>query len=445
MRKCAFILLSLCMLCQFSFAQTDVDFMEQVKRNARVNSHIEKSFSGKVVRHLYKGMSQALVGMIFQSDAGDYYHVSIKRPEGTKVYPHLSLNQKVEVTLTGDEKLLEEIMYYTSELITIQNKLDIRLKGLAHLKSIKSPEGSYTLGEWSYFSDKPLEEIFQEDIAIVKKRKIGGTHWAYILENEDTILVPYQYDHLLKNRKTATYITMRSMSANGTHFKSPNIYEVLAGVPFSHDRVQRSGREMLIAKAAIILEQGGFEYLTDLTDSRGMFNAVQVKKGDDTLKLYFNPKNGRSIKDKLQLRPSFNAYYKSVDKDKFMLYALEDNGSTAFLNNSTNPFGTKNNYAENEIEYEGTITKVEFGRPDNGTDLQNFVVNDSIFVSVNQIVALNIQKMVELGKEIRIKGFLRKDIPGEINMNGYSIMAATAITLESKTYKQLFHNIKKTL
>ena len=249
--------------------------MEQVKRNARVNSHIEKSFSGKVVRHLYKGMSQALVGMIFQSDAGDYYHVSIKRPEGTKVYPHLSLNQKVEVTLTGDEKLLEEIMYYTSELITIQNKLDIRLKGLAHLKSIKSPEGSYTLGEWSYFSDKPLEEVFQEDIAIVKKRKIGGTHWAYILENEDTILVPYQYDHLLKNRKTATYITMRSMSANGTHFKSPNIYEVLAGVPFSHDRAQRSGREMLIAKAAIILEQGGFEYLTDLLGYEMDFEKVQ--------------------------------------------------------------------------------------------------------------------------------------------------------------------------
>ena len=53
--------------------------------------------------------------------------------------------------------------------------------------------------------------------------------------------------------------------------------------------------------------------------------------------------------------------------------------------------------------------------------------------------------MVELGKDISVKGYLRREIPGEINMNGYSILAANAITLESKTYKQIIQNIKKKL
>ena len=445
MKKVSFFLVSFVLLSQAVFGQTDVDFMEQVKRNARVNSHIEKNMSGKVVSHLYKGLNQALVGVIFKSDAGDHYHVSIKRPEGVKVFPFLEVNKKVQVTLTGDEKLLDEIMYYTSEFITIQNKLDIRLKGIAHLKPIQTNKGSYTLGKWSYFSDKPIQETFLEDVAIVKKKKVKGTHWAYIMENDDTIMVPYRYDELLKGRKKATYIKMRSMSSNGIYFKSPNTYEVLAGVPFRHDRAQRSSREILVAKPAIIMEKGHFEYLNDLSDSRGMFNAIQVKKGDDTLKLYFNPKNGERIRRKLQLTPVFDGYFKTVDKDKRIMYAMIDTEGTTFFNNSTSPLIAKSNYLDNQVEYKGKITKVEFGRPDNGTDLKNFVINDSIYVSVNQIVALNIQKMVELGKDISVKGYLRREIPGEINMNGYSILAANAITLESKTYKQIIQNIKKKL
>ena len=109
MKKVSFFLVSFVLLSQAVFGQTDVDFMEQVKRNARVNSHIEKNMSGKVVSHLYKGLNQALVGVIFKSDAGDHYHVSIKRPEGVKVFPFLEVNKKVQVTLTGDEKLLDEI------------------------------------------------------------------------------------------------------------------------------------------------------------------------------------------------------------------------------------------------------------------------------------------------------------------------------------------------
>lgn len=446
MRKSFFLVLSFLVLCQLSFGQiTDVDYMEQVKRNARVNSHIEKQLGGKIIQRLYKGVGLGLYGFIFRSDLGDYYHVSLQRRDGTEIFPHLTLNQRVEVMLTGDAKLLEEILYYTSELITLQNKLDIRLKGLAHLKSIRSDNGTYIRQKSSGYFDAEPQETFQEDVRIVRKKKHPGNRWAYIMENEDTLLVPYDYDDLMKDRTSATYFKLLSTMASGVYYKSPKVYQLIGGVPFRHERSFRNPRELMVGRAAVVLDKKNFTFLEKETDDRGMFNGIKAKSGDDTLRLLFNPQNGELVQRLLNQSSPFEACYKQIDEDKYMLYSLKDSGKMNFLNNSTQPFSIKNNYSVEETEYHGEITKVEFGKPISQSLLTSFVINDSIFVQVNQVVALNIQKMVNEGKKIGVKGWLRKEVPGEVNLNGYSILAATAITIGSKTFKQLHHDIKKTL
>jgi hypothetical protein len=415
---------------------------EQTKRTIRVNNHIEKKMQGQIVKHLFKGSSKHLYGFVFRSEAGEYYHVSIKAWEGAKLMPYLKTEETLELAVTGDPVLLKQVLHLTNEFLTIENKLDIRLKGLAHFESISSSAGSYhRQRNTSRFSLPNETALFHENVAIVAKKKVPENTWAYILENDDTILVKYEHDDEMKGKKKVSYFTSSSPISKGGYLKAPNTYNFISQSPHAPDQKLLNPYWVMAGRSAIILDQGSFEVLDSQPDHRGLFHGLKTNKGT----LFFNAKHGEEVTEAMNGRKSFEAYYKNIGDDSLMLYVIKTGREAQFFDNNRELFSTKNNYQQEEVSFTGEITQAHFRDTPLKAKLQSFVVSDSIFVAINEIVALNIQKMVKAGKKVVISGRMRKEIPGEVNQKGYAIMAMSAITINGKTFRQQIADINRTL
>ncbi len=409
---------------------------EQMKRTIRKNDHIEKMMNGQIVKNLFKGRNKGLYGFIFKSDQGEYYHVSIRGWEGKEIMPYLTINEPLELTVTGDPKLLEEVMHLTQEYLTIENKLDIRLKGLAHFESIKSSGGQFVKNKSASRFDMTREpDKFHENIAIVSKKKVPGNAWAYALENEDTIIVNAEDDKELKGKKRLTYFTSASPLSRGNYLKAPNTYNFLSKAP--HAPGTGYGPWMMAGRSAHLLEKETIKAMGSHLDKRGLLNGFKLAKGT----LYFNAKNGASILNSTRGRDSFEAYVKKTGENTMILYAIKDGEKTAFYDNNDIPFSTLNHYKSEQVSFTGDVTEIHLMEGPQSAKLKSFIVDNSIYVSVNQVVALNIQKMIKKGKKVSITGYVRKSIPEEVNEQGHTIMALSQIVVNGKTFNQIISDL----
>jgi len=460
MRKLSFSLLSFLMLCQLSFGQTDVDFMEQVKRDARKNNHIEKHMQGEVVNYLYKGVSQALTGFVFRSNEDQYYHVRIRQHDGSRLMPFITRNESIELTVTGDPVLLKEILYYKDEYLRIQNTLDIKLTGIAHFKKVVSSAGEYTYDKTrTLFSTPGKRGEFVENVAIVKRKRAPDNQVFYALENGDTILVPIKKDKSIKGRESISYFRSNSVFGKGSYFKSPNTY-TLASMLFDHPIGRREIGSIIISHAVVILEKAEFVPLSRISNMRGLLSGYEVEVNGNKESMFFNVKNGEKIMATVKENEAFSGYYKNIGEDSIVLYVTGEGENAEFLDNRDQPFLANGNYEEEEVTLKGKVTSARFADTKllnykgatgyfantiNAAKLKYLIVNDSIFVGVKEIVALNIQDKIKEGMDITIKGWMRKKVSGEVNLKGFTIMAVNAFTIGGKTFAQKNYNIKRTL
>lgn len=411
---------------------------EQMKRTLRKNNHIQKTMSGQIVKNLFKGRSKGLYGFVFKSDESQYYHVSVRGWEGKDIMPYLKVNQPMELTVTGDPKLLEEVMHLKNEYLRLENTLGIRLTGLAHFESIKSTTGQYARNmSASRFEMTREPDKFHKEIAIVSKKKVPGNAWAYALENEDTIIVNYEDDDLLKGKKRLSYFTSASPLVRGGYFKAPNTYNFLSKAP--HAPGTGYSDWMMAGRSANLLEKETIEVTGSHLDKRGLLNGFKLANGT----LYFNAKNGASIHNTTRGKDSFEAYVKKKDENTMILYAIKNGEETVFYDNNDIPFTTLNHYKSEQVSFTGDVTEIHLMEGPQSPKLKSFIVNNSIYVSVNQIVALNIQKMIKKGKKVSITGYVRKNIPTEVNEKGHTIMAPSQIVVNGKTFNQIINNINK--
>lgn len=411
---------------------------EQMKRTLRKNNHIKKTMNGQIIQKLFKGTSKALYGFVFKSDREDFYHVSLKNWEGQEIMPYLMANEPLELTVTGDPKLLEEVMHLTPEYLTLENKLDIRLKGLAHFESVKSSGGQFVKNKSASRFDMTREpDKFHENIAIVSKKKVPGNAWAYALENEDTIIVNAEDDKELKGKKRLTYFTSASPLSRGNYLKAPNTYNFLSKAP--HAPGTGYSHWMMAGRSANLLEKATIEATGSHLDKRGLLNGFKLANGT----LYFNAKNGESILNATRGKDSFEAYVKKTGENSMILYALKDEEKTVFYDNNDIPFNTLNHYESEQASFTGDVTEIHLMEGPQSPKLKSFIVNNSIYVSVNQIVALNIQKMIKKGKKVSITGYVRKSVPGEVNEKGHTIMALSQIVVNGKTFNQIINDISQ--
>lgn len=416
----------------------NLDASEQMKRTLRKNNHIQKTMNGQIVKRLFKGTSKALYGFVFKSNQEDFYHVSLREWEGQEIMPYLTTNEPLELTVTGDPKLLEEVMHHTQEYLTIENKLDIRLKGLAHFESVRSSEGQFIRNKSAGRFDMTREpDKFHENIAIVSKKKVPGNAWAYALENEDTIVVSYDDDDLLKGKKKLTYFTSASPLSRGNYLKAPNTYTFLGEAP--HAPGSGYSHWMMAGRSASLLEKETIKVRGSHLDKRGLLNGFKLAKGT----LYFNAKNGEDILNATRGKDSFKAYVKKTGENTMVLYGIKNGEKTVFYDNNDIPFTARNHYKPEQETVTGDVTEIHPLEGHQSVKLKSFIVNNSIYVSVNQIVALNIQKMIKEGKKVSITGYMRKKVPGEVNEKGYSIMALSQIVVNGKTFNQIINDISQ--
>lgn len=409
---------------------------EQMKRTIRTNNHIQKKMNGQIVKNLFRGTSKGLYAFVFKSDADEYYHVSLRGGGGNEIMPYLKTNEPVELTVTGDPKLLQQVMHLKNEYLRIENTMDIRLTGLAHFSQVKSATGTYRKKEKSSrFSATREPDTFHEDVAIVAKKKVPGNAWAYILENQDTLVVKYEDDDQLKGKKRLSYFTSASPLVRGGYFKAPNTYNFVVQHP--HTPAKRlNAHWMMAGRAAFMVENDRFEVSGNTLDTRGLLNGFSVKQGATERALFFNAKNGERILSAVEGRNSFEAYYKTIGDDSLMLYAVKNGDALQFFDNNETPFAVKNHYGDSEVTFTGNVSAVHLQTGNQSAKLKSFIVNDSIHVAIKEVVALNIQKMIKEGKKVSITGRIRKEVPGEVNEKGYSIMALSEIVVNGKTFNQ---------
>ncbi|GAB5524646.1 MAG: hypothetical protein Roseis2KO_25180 [Roseivirga sp.] len=342
---------------------------EQMKRTIRKNNHIQKMMSGQVVKKLFKGTSKGFYGFIFKSDQDEYYHVSLNGWEGKEIVPYLKINEPMELTISGDPKLLEEVMHLKNEYLRIENTLDIRLKGLAHFEALESSQGKYERNRSANRFEMSREpDRFHREVAIVSKKKVPGNAWAYALENEDTIIVNVEDDKQLKGKKRLTYFTSSSPLVRGGYFKAPNTYNFLGKAPHTPEK-ELNAYWMMAGRSANLLEKGSFQALGSQLDKRGLLNGLRVKEGT----LYFNAKNGETIRNAIKGNERFEAYYKKTGDNAMMLYGIQNKDGWAFYDNHDESFITRNHYQQDQVSFTGDITETHLKKGPQIAKLKSFI------------------------------------------------------------------------
>ncbi|MFT6216709.1 MAG: hypothetical protein ACJAS3_003124, partial [Roseivirga sp.] len=110
--------------------------MDQIKRNARKNNHITVNYRGKIIKSLFSHASSGgfLKGLIFQNSNGELIELSIPYHKGTIVKPIIASNKEVNVTVRGDEKLLEEYGFKGADVKEVEKELQKEISGQGYLQ-----------------------------------------------------------------------------------------------------------------------------------------------------------------------------------------------------------------------------------------------------------------------------------------------------------------------
>lgn len=416
-----------------------VDQLDQMKRQSRINNHVKKTLSGEVIDLMFREYSTQLYAFVFKSGE-NYYQVNIPIHQGQELFPLLKKGTSSTIEVTTDPVLFEQILYASDDMLRAENKFGIRITGLVNLQKLQSSLGSFEKGKMSFPQSRDLPQTFVESAQILSKKKAPGNMWSLALDNEDTLLIKYDEADFLPSGSSLSYLKSKSILLHGAFIKSFNSYRLFADSPSGN----KSYSDMfMFGQSALVLSKDQFKALSYIPGENGLLSGLKVLKNKDTLDLYFEPENGTLIQNNVKLNQNFDAYFRMSKNQKGSLYGLYAANASKFLKLQPPFIGSNNHYFENKKSFKGPLTGFELQKPGVKNSFKGFVLSDSVYVKVNEIVAINIHEVMTLGKEIEIKGWLRKPIEGEINLKDYSIFSPTEIIIDGKVFKQLIYDINK--
>ena len=411
--------------------------VEQLKRLGRTNDHIEKVYKGEVVKLLFGKFEYggSFDGIIFRTQNGKVILARLSPIFGTDIKPYLVQNETVELTVSGDELLLEEMLYKDEYIKKLEKELKAPIQGLGNITRLISSKGTFELGkiDKEYVNDlynSPMTTVI--NVNVVDREKLDNNKGMLILENGDTLIlaIDSKNDEPL-NSKKISYLKFDKGGENGRYYKGKSTYKLFSGEVNSHD--------VLIYTPFMfnssLLETLKVKPVQFVSDDSGLVTGIEAKSKKYGLQVYsFNSKDARKIAQNFNVKDgdSLNFHFSVLGKN-YHLKAIEKNEDELIL---ISRFETKGeeDYIQQKEPINGMVNKIFYAKNNVKTSFRGLLMNDSIYVKVNSSMAISIAKLIKEGKPVKIEGWRRKELDSEINLLGYTVFIPSKITLNGKTF-----------
>lgn len=410
-----------------------VDQLEQTKRMARRNNHITKTYKGEVVKMLF-GKSPyggEFNGIIFRKPDGKLLHLRISSFHGESIGPHIKEGQRLEVTLSGDELLLDVVLYKDQFLRSIEVKLKEPISGLGHLESVKTPKGFFEVKKASRTISTPSRAVV--NARVTRRIKLDNKGAILELDNGDSLY--FKRTGLLEDVFQQDYISYlrRAKSGHGRYYKSLNVHYISSDkwdfLPIPESNFDAS----LAMLYNILLEEEEIELSGFSSNRAGLVNSLVAKTGKNKTDTFrFSTRSAKAINDLVSgsTGVSLKVYYQKGSLGKYVR-AIGYNGEILRTAASDQGFPIEKNYIEQPVRFTGKVTDIQYR---NGKRFRSMILDDSVHITINEVIELSIASLLKTGTEVTIEGWKRKSIPTEINEKGYAIILPKKVTVDGRTF-----------
>ena len=411
-----------------------VDHLEQTKRMARRNNHITKTYNGEIVKMLFgkSDYGSAFDGVIFRKPDGKLLHLRLLSFHGESIGPHIREGQKVEVTITGDELLLDVVLHKGLYHQSLEVKLKESISGLGYLESVRTPEGLFKAEKTS--NDIGSSITINHPVVnakVMKRIKLRNKGAILSLDNGDSLY--FQRHGILEDVFNQDYVSYLrpEKKGRGFYFKSQNVHRMSTGnsqfAPAGNFDIN------LLGFGNDFLQQQRVKVLSFSSNRAGLINTMLAEnKEREKNSFQFSTKNAKVIDSlvKEAQGASLNIYYQERPFGDFVR-AVEYNGQVFETNRSEMAFVIGQNYFDEIVEFTGKVTDIQF---QNGKRFRSMILDDSVHITIKEVIELSIADILEEGTEVTVRGWKRREIPSEINEKGYTIILPKKVTVDGRTF-----------
>ncbi|GAB5524644.1 MAG: hypothetical protein Roseis2KO_25160 [Roseivirga sp.] len=325
-------------MAQYGFTSAQ---LEQRKKHARVNQHVEKELTGTVRQLLYEPVYEYLNGFILETEPGKALKVESYFFVGQSLRPHLEAGQQVTIKVRGDSDLLKQMLYKSEEDKKAERLLNLRFTGLAHLRAITSSLGSFDVAT---FDRSGISAVPQFDVitnANIRGYSRGKRNSIQLtLDNGDTINT-YETDvakaYYLDGKVSYVRPLMRFP---GGYYKTSKTFHMVD--PYSGARLLPTARDLKLKTAgqrSSFLDKGeGMSFLSQSKAAKGKIVVANLSdENGEATRMSFSVRNQRRFNEFLEQEGKNNLtlYYRKAEKPRInYLYALQKEGKRVILNES---------------------------------------------------------------------------------------------------------------
>uniref|UniRef100_UPI004048D30D hypothetical protein n=1 Tax=Roseivirga sp. TaxID=1964215 RepID=UPI004048D30D len=353
----------------------------------------------------------------------------------------------MDITVRGDEKLLEEYGFKGSDIKDLEKELNQKITGQGHLQIvvqesdtllIEDPKGN------SYFPRLFLTQGYETliNIAVSDRIKLSNRESILLLKNGDSLFVKKQIaDNKEKiDLEKVSYVRPIKDPIDGYFYKSTNSFEMAYGLIFKisgYDAIRLPTAGLI----SMFLDNQKGQFINFKPDESGLISYVQTKSNNKKIDYRFDYQGATKIQNFIKTHgpQDLTFFYRHLSSDgsknseKFhYLYAICSTEDTLRMEDFRVPRGTLQNYQEQTEQFHASISQIYY-RGDK-TELSGLVLDNKTYIKLNGLISNSIAKLVENGKEIKIEGWKRKELDTEINQLGYSIYIPSKITIDGKTF-----------
>lgn len=428
------------------------DQLDQIKRLSRRNNHITKTYDGTVEKLVYsfRDIGGSLTSVIFKRDDGKRMLVKFYRWHGKFIKPYLVEGQKIKLTVKGDPLLLDIIIYKDQYFRELEFSIKAPISGIADLQEITSPLGTFNIsqidGEKAVWGLNPNQETLF-NVQINRKERLDKLREMLIMENGDSLIISADTEYAQEIGNKVSYTKMVRDDNNPIYYKNPNVHYLYGGKETMELLVQYGVWQMntnLLRNLELSMKElkAGVDGIVD--------KALFVSSNGEELELKFNSKDASQVKDLFESGAKRMVHFQpSMNKNQIL--AIEDGGELVrFSDNLSNSLAEL--YGTEVVSYSGKITRLN---PVKGLDIyvpealmaaqkemdkeatgySSLLIDNKTFLVIPSFTRISLGKDIKTGDDIEISGYLRNELPNEIQLSDYQIIYPKQITLGRKTYQ----------
>lgn len=435
------------------------DQLDQIKRMARKNNHITKTYDGTVEKLVYsfRDIGGSMTSMIFKRDDGKRMLVKFYRWHGKFIKPYLVEGQDVKLSVKGDPLLLDMVIYKDQYFRELEFSIKAPISGIADLQQITSPLGTFNISQID--RDKSIRGLSPDhetlfNIQVNRKERLDGLREMLIMENGDSLVISADTEYAQEIGNEVSYSRMIRDDNNPIYYKNPNVHYLYGGKETMELLVQygvwQTNTNLLRKLELSMLElKAGVDGIVD--------KALFVSSNGVELELKFNSKDASQVQKLFESGAKLMVHFQpSMNKNQIL--AIENGGELVRLsdnlsNSLSELYGTQVNTYSGKITLLNAVKGLDVYAPEvlmeaqekmnkEATGYSSVLIDNKTFLIIPSFTRISLGKNIKPGDDIEVRGYLRKELPNEIQLSDYQIIYPKEITLGRKTYqvKDLFQS-----